>query len=286
MSGLLSDPVARAARLFIGAVGVLLAVLVAVKVVDVLPGLVAVGLLLAVGVFLTHEIGKINVGKDGFTLETYLKEARAAVAEAPPEEQADVPAVAARSLAQPGGGELTELRLRLEAKLSYIAGQMGLDSGDVSIGALRHDGYLTADEARTADNLLRLSEAELARASEQERAEFLKTGERFVDSIRAAVVAGAAQKELKRLGWSVQRGETGKRDLVATSQDGRRALVVPVFSVTETAELPAKVARRVAEIDGYDRRVIVLPDNTKATTTPGGDPAIAKLSELGDALVS
>jgi hypothetical protein len=279
---LLSDPLVRPARIAVVGMLVLLALLIATEVVATGPGAVGAGILLVVVVVLSYAIKSIKVDKSGFTLETQVAVAQAAAAEAPPEEQADVPALAARSLAEPGGA-LTELRLRLEAKLSYIAGQMGVEGGDVSIGSLRHDGYLTDDEAQTADTLLRLSESELARASEADRAAFLETAERFVDSIRAAVVAGAAQKELKRLGWSVQRGTTGRRDLVA-QRAGRRALVVPVFSVTAAAELPAKVARRVEQLDGYDRRVIVLPDNTKATTTPAGDPAIATLSELGDAL--
>jgi hypothetical protein len=278
---LLSDPLVRPARVVVVGMLVLLAALIATEVVAAGPGAVGAGILLAVVVVLSYAIKSIKVDKGGFTLETQVAVAQAAAAEAPPEEQADVPALAARALGEPGGA-LTELRLRLEAKLSYIAGEMGVD-GDVSIGSLRHDGYLTDEEAQTADTLLRLSESELARASEADRAAFLETAERFVDSIRAAVVAGAAQKELKRLGWSVQRGTTGRRDLVA-QRAGRRALVVPVFSVTAAAELPAKVARRVEQLDGYDRRVIVLPDNTKATTTPAGDPAIATLSELGGAL--
>jgi hypothetical protein len=277
---LLERRAAIAGRLFVAALIIGLALLIAAEVVDVVPGIVAVGLVIAGAIVATNlqRIKRVVVGKDLFSLETHVADAQAAAAGAPPEEQE----ATARRIASPGG-KLTELRLRLEAKLSYVAGHMDVESGAVTIGSLRHDGYLTDAEAATADLLLHTSEAEFARASPEDRAEFLEAAESLVDSIRASVLAGAVQKELKRRGWQVESADGGKRDLLAR-RDGRTARVVPVFAVSTTAELPAKVARRVARVDAVDRRVIVLPNNSGAPTEPGGDPAIVTLEDLDAAL--
>jgi hypothetical protein len=280
---LLSGRGANLARVSVAVLIILFAVLVAAGVFDVISGAVAAGILLAAGLFFTvdlRSIKTISAGKDGFSLETHLVDAQAAAAGAPPEEEE----ATAGDMAQPGG-KLTELRWRLEAKISYMAGHMDLDSGAVMIGSLRHDGYLTDEEARTADLLLHTSEAEFARATLKDREEFLEAAESLVDSIRASVLAGAVQKELKRNGWRVEPADSGKRDLLAR-RDGQTGLVVPVFSVSTKGELPAKVAQRVEQIDGVDRRVIVLPNNSKAPTTPGSNPAIVRLADVESALAA
>jgi hypothetical protein len=285
MSGmLLTGRAANFARAAVAIGIILVAVAVAAGLTAALAGAVAAGILLAAGVFFTvdlRSIKSISAGKEGFSLETHLVDAQAAAAGAPPEEQ---DRGTADRIAAPDG-KLTELRFRLEAKLSYIAGHMNLESGAALIGSLRYDGYLTDEEAATADVLLHTSETEFARAPREDRAEFLEAAERLVDGIRASVLAGAVQKQLTRKDWTVRRADSGKRDLLAM-RDDRTALVVPVFSVSAEGELPAKVSRRVARIEGVDRRVIVLPDNSDSPATPSDDPAIVRLADLESALAA
>jgi hypothetical protein len=257
------------------------AIAVAAELVAVPPGLAAAGILLATIIVFTMDLRNIrrfNFGAEGFSLETHLVDARAAVAAAPPEEDGELSTPVAT-----GDGRLTQLRFRLEAKLSYIAGHMNVESGAVMIGSLLYDGYLTNEEAVTADVVLRTSEEEFARASRRDREQFLDAGERVVSNIRASVLAGAVHKQLIRSGWDVERAEGGKRDLLATS-GARRVLVVPVFSLATEPKLPAKIARRIKEIKNVDRRVIVLPDAAKAASTPRGEPAIVRLAELQSVL--
>jgi hypothetical protein len=282
MSGmLLSERPARIARAVVVVLLVVDAVLMAAGPVAVGGGIAAAAVLALVAIMLTinlRNISEVGVTKDGITFKTHVEQAQVAAAEAPAEEESPEE----RDISVTGG-ELTKLRLKLEAKLSYIAGNMGLESGNVSIGSLNYDGYLTDEEAATADLLLHTSEAEFATAPRHERDKFLKAAETLVHNIRASVLAGMVQNELKRQGWKVERARGGKRDLLAR-RDGRSARVVPVFSVVASGDLVDKVARRVAGSRDADRRMIVLPNNTRAPLSSDGDPAVVRVGDLADAL--
>jgi hypothetical protein len=256
------------------------AILVAVGVLEVIPALVAAGVFIAIAVVLTIDINSIeevSATTEGFSFKRKVAEAQAAAADAP-EEEADeqVPRAADDE------GKLTDLRLRLEAKLSYITGHMNLDSGAVLIGSLRYDGYLSDDEAATADRILRMTEEELARASQEDREAFLRAAEDLVASIRAIVLAGAVRKALTERGWKVERIPDSKRDLLATN--GRTLRLVPLFATAEDSRLPRAAARRLGKLGGLDRRIVVLPDNSRYPTSASDDPATVKLSELDTAL--
>jgi hypothetical protein len=226
------------------------------------------------------SIKELVVKPTGISLRREVATAQAAAAGAPAEEQDE-----SLQLPDATGDELTDLRLRLEAKLSYVAGRMNLDSGMVNIGSLREDGYLTDDEAKTADRVRTMSTNELSRAPKAEREAFLEAARELVGSIRAAVLAGAVRKELRRQGWNPGPAEGGKRDIRA-ERDGRTVRLAPLFVLGRESDLLPTVRRRLADTHDADRRIVVIPSNSAMPTSPSDDdPAVAKLDELEAALV-
>jgi len=259
--------------------------LVAWEVVKIAPGAVAAVILFGAAVIFTVDLGllRLAVTKEGFSLEPAIADAEAAKAGSPPEEPPEPGSEAGAESADLS--DLARLRLKLEAKLSYIAGSMSLETGAVMIGSLHHDGYLNIREAATADRLMRMTDAEFALAPREERDAFLKAAGGLVKNIRASVLAGATEKRLESLGWSFEPIAGKKRDLLATSA-GRTVRVLPVFAVSGGGNLSATVAQRVGDeqAEGEDRRLVVLPNESEAPTSPDANPAIVKLDDLAGAL--
>lgn len=282
---ILSRPLGRVVRaVLVLAIG-LFVVLGVAGVVAMGNAVLGAGVLLVLLVVLTvdpNTIKQLVVKPTEISLTREIAAAQAAAAGAPPEEQYD-----SVQPSETGGDELTDVRLHLEAKLSYIAGQMNLDSGIVNIGSMRHDGYLTDAEAKTADRVLTMSPDELAKAPREQREAFLAAARELVGSIRASVLAGAIRKELRRQGWDVGSAGSGKRDIRASHPDGRVVSIVPLFVVARESELLLKVRQRLADANGADRRIIVLPSNSATpTTSSDSDPAVVKIDELEAALQS
>jgi hypothetical protein len=227
------------------------------------------------------ELSELS-GPGGFKLKWDVQRAQSAAEQAPPEDDSD-----AEQFDVMAGGELTSLRMKLQSKLAYVSKHLlGTEEhpADVTPGRLNHDGYLTDDEARTADLVLTLNEANFAALPAKQQEAFLEAATALVESIRASVLAGATSIALDDLGWEVERIPGFKRDLLAM-RGTRRLRVVPVFVMNRESKLLAKITDRLSGTDGADKRIVVIPSRSRTPTTEAGaDPAVVKLDELETAL--
>jgi hypothetical protein len=186
--------------------------------------------------------------------------------------------------------DLLGLRLKLEAKLSYIA-KVLLRPEDckcatfVTIGSLKHDGFLTDREARTATQVLTLRDEELDTLPPRMRREFLRSASTVVGNIRASVFYGLVRVALKENGWEIEEIPATKRRPDLLVQKGEQAYrVVPRFVTKKRSERIDKVKRRLRnhkdEAPGSKRGIVVLPDSSRTATDSSEDPVVVKFADL------
>ncbi len=183
--------------------------------------------------------------------------------------------------------DLLALRLKLEAKLAYIA-KILLRPPDadcptfVTIGSLNYDGFLTAGEARTASQVLTVRDEELDTLRPRVRREFLANADTAVKNIRASVFFGLVRTMLKGNNWAVRDLQAGGRRPDLLVSKGRRVYrVVPRFFMGADAEKIEKLKWRLrGETPTRDRDIVVLPDGTANETEPDGRLMVTRLAGL------
>jgi len=167
---------------------------------------------------------------------------------------------------------LLSLRLRLEAKLAYIAKHLLTEDGShakhatfVTVGSLHEDGLITRKEAHTATRIMTLREEELDGIDPHEKAVFLASATEVVDNIRASVHYGRVRKRLERAGWLTLELPRGKLrpDLWAEKGEARLR-VVPRFG-TEKENLSKQIERLAerAPVPRVRKKIIVVPDRSE-----------------------
>jgi hypothetical protein len=229
---------------------------------------------------LASKVSKANLGPVSFELASSVRE----VARSAPREE--------------GGGSnedeetMVDLRLRLEAKLAYVAKHLLVRDGRppafLTVGSLQYDGYLTSEEAHTAAGILTTRDEEVDALPGDEARKFREDASTFVNGVRASVFWGMVKQTLKTNGWWVADvpGSPRRSDLLA-HRGGRWFRVAPVFATDRDSELLKIGKTRLEETERsyIHRRVVVIPDRSRShTTSPEADPAVVRLCRLSRVL--
>jgi hypothetical protein len=177
---------------------------------------------------------------------------------------------------------LLGLRLLLEQKLVYLAKHVlarDAETDDsvpefLNIGSLKHDRYLTAQQARMATDILTMREYELRQLLPAERVTFLDGANALVAGFRVEVFAAQAAKVLRAAGWDVLKPYTDKRRDLIISATGRpeQHHVVPLIATAKNSPLARGVARRMQRKPfkkAGGRCFLVVPP---VSQTPEGGP--------------
>lgn len=198
-----------------------------------------------------------------------------------------------RESEEPAASDLLELRLKLEAKMTYIAKWLLRDDDRVpylTIGSLRYDRLLTDEEARTATRVLTLRDEDLDPLPWAKRNEFLANADKVVTNIRAGVFFGLVRELLKKNAWTVKEIDVKSRarpDLLAT-KDGESYRIVPRYAMDPESEILMTalddLKSSTAESANSEATVIVIPDRSSSRTDEHADPAVLKLSKLKEKL--
>ena len=201
--------------------------------------------------------------------------------------------------------DMLGLRLKLEAKLAYIAKlllaeripeptdddpeKVRLEPTFVTIGSLRHDGYLTENEATVADQILTRTDGDLASLPEGDRVAFIELADQVVGGIRAGVFRSMVRKRLTDAGRQIRddvfpASLGGRPDLEVTA-GGRTFRVVPVFAVQSESKLLGRARERLTAADDppLEQRILVVPDLARSPSV-SDHPRVVKLEELTGAL--
>jgi hypothetical protein len=190
------------------------------------------------------------------------------------------------------GNEATDLRLRLEAKLAYVAKHMLEPHTDfVTIGSLHFDKLLTDKEARTADGLMTLRDEDLQALTRKRREEFVGGARQLVKSFRASVLHGWVRATVgRKKGWRVTDlppGERPRCDFLVS--DGKRSfLVVTAFATSAESEILNSALEHISSDPPpmpVDKRIVVIPRRTATPSTDvEHDPAVVHMQDLPAAL--
>lgn len=187
--------------------------------------------------------------------------------------------------------DLLSLRLKLEAKMAYIARTLFATEECkfgtyVTIGSLKQDRFLSDEEARTASQVLTLREEELETLPPRLRNEFLRSANTVVGNLRASVFYGIVRETLKKNKWKVREipmKAKGRPDLRAIKGD-ERYRIVPRFLIAKKTKRLEKVTRRLKrrkrDTSKKEHDIVVIPDSSRTPVDPHGEPAVMKLSEL------
>jgi hypothetical protein len=187
--------------------------------------------------------------------------------------------------------DMLALRLKLEAKLTYIAKfLLRPDECDCAtfftIGSLNFDGFLSDREARTATQVLTMRDEELDTLAPHLRRDFLRDADKVVSNIRASVFFGLVRTTLKKNGWAVEdlRAGEGRRPDLLAEKGSRCYRVVPRFSIKSDPERITKVKRRLIrhrdEAPESKRDIVVLPDRTRNKLEAETELAVVKFAGL------
>jgi hypothetical protein len=190
---------------------------------------------------------------------------------------------------------LSELRWRLEMKLTYLAKHvLARDPASdepvpefLTIGSLNHDGYLTHEQAKKASDILGMREYEFRALSEADKEEFLQGGSRFVATVRIEVFAAQVKAALAGPGWRLLPAypERGRRDLLLQKEDPddpTQHHVIPVFAQTAGSDLlagPAKRLRDDSRAKGGGQSLLVVPPRSRAAGTEVDGVPVVTLPE-------
>jgi len=278
-------------RVVVTVLAVALAVLIAVEVVEpaVAP---AVGglLLLAVLVNLVTPatLGRLVSDGGGFSLsvlgiaEISVDAAKAGTESGDSEEDLD---------ADGSGTDLVALRRKLERRLEYTVNTLlPRNAGTVegvytSIGSLWRAGYLTVEEARTAERVLEWRKDDLRSLPPDARRAFLRDAKKLVTNFRASVLRCLIVKTLDENGWSVlEIPRDGKRPDLHVEKDGRRYRLASIVTLKAPSELAPRHVERLEQTKSsplrVDRRIVVIPAESPLDATPTDDPALVKFDGL------
>jgi hypothetical protein len=241
---------------------------------------------------LRQLLGKVRSVKIAGVLSAELIDDVQELAKSAPNEETEAAADRRSGLEDAKGNEATDLRLRLEAKLAYVAKHMLEPHTDfVTIGSLHYDKYLTDKEARTADGLLTLRDEDLKALSKKPRDDFVASARDLVKSFRASVLHGWVRATVDRLdGWCVTdlpRGRRPRCDFLVT--DGEKTFLVATAFATSSdsgvlnsavEHLSTRRAPRKVE-----KRIVVIPRVTDTPTTAiDAEPAVIHMQDLPAAL--
>jgi hypothetical protein len=223
---------------------------------------------------LVERLAKLSVGPVGIE---WLSDAKVAATNLGAEED-DEPET-----------DVLDLRLRLEAKLGFIATHLLGDPQHprfVTIGSLKADGYLTSEEARTASRILTATEEQLQGLPAADRAMFLNDATVVVGRIRARVFQRVLRNELAAAGYDIS--EIARRpnqpDLLV-EKDGHRYRIAGVFADKSESKLSDRAVERLGRAKAarplVERRIVVVPTlNDTSAMAREGDPAVMQLGDL------
>ncbi|HEU0318309.1 MAG TPA: hypothetical protein VFR49_13320 [Solirubrobacteraceae bacterium] len=192
---------------------------------------------------------------------------------------------------------MLKLRLRLEAKLAYLAKHQLAANGPatfLTIGSLLVDGGLTDEQAEVATCVLTFRDDEVARITEVRREALIERASELVKNLRATVHQNLTEHGLDQMqgGWSVSpikhKGASPPYFQVE-APDRRTFRVAATYALGPQSVNLAKARDRLAatadRAPHADARVIVVPDNSVVPVTdPNSDPRIVHLHELAGAL--
>lgn len=188
---------------------------------------------------------------------------------------------------------LVELRLKLEAKLTWLANH--LFERFVTLGSLEYDGYLPRDHAKRLARLLAHDPSKVDDADRFELQSFARAVADDVENFRATTFDGYVRRSAaKTPGWKVvDFPQSGKNrpDFLLEGDDGTVIRVAPRLVITRTSRLlentRARLARTRDQQPPAAGRVAVIPDMSPHPTTGAPeDPQVLKLAELLDALAT
>lgn len=150
---------------------------------------------------LVTRLKKAKLGPVDLEFDEIVKEAKEAARSAPSSEGDPDSESGVGEEATPD--DLLTLRLKLEAKMAYIAKCLLGDEDEgrttfVTVGSLHYDGLLTDQEAHTATRVLTFRDEDLATIPARVRTEFLRAADQVVTNLRAAVFFGVVRRTLER----------------------------------------------------------------------------------------
>jgi hypothetical protein len=223
---------------------------------------------------LLERLTKLSVGP--FAIE-WLSDARVAATDLGKEED------------EPVDTDVVDLRLRLEAKLGFIATHLLGDPQHpafVTIGSLKADRYLSAEEARTASRVLTATEHSLLGLPARDRVSFLDDASIVVGRIRAHVFQKVLRNQLASHGCDFTEipRRRNQPDLLA-DKDGHRYRIAGVFADKPESKLTERAVERLgekkAETPAVESRIVVVPTlEETAALEREGDPAVMQLGSL------
>jgi hypothetical protein len=206
---------------------------------------------------------------------------------------------------------LVALRLRLEAKLVYLAkhqlnGYFATPRPTqdlratapptyLTVGSLLVDDGLTADEAERATQVLTASEAALRRLPRGDREEFLTRANYLVRNFRAVVHRNLTRHEVFAAAAADAAVEKRFRGTASPYLRlpgvNEELVVVPVYAISKASKMMERANTRLAKLDLGKARacfVLVVPDNsrtlppTKQNCELDAQPVVVALSDLCD----
>ena len=173
--------------------------------------------------------------------------------------------------------DLLELRLRLEAKLTWLAKHL-LGTPErpayLNIGSLRADGYLTAEQAHVATRVMTVDAARAA--ANRSPDDFEDEANSVVATIRAIVFDAYAQRLARQAGWQVDGTfdtRPGHRPDFVIRRDGRTLRISARLSTDRESILIRNTLRRLERGDDdppdLEARFVVIPDVSRFGDAPG-----------------
>jgi hypothetical protein len=194
---------------------------------------------------------------------------------------------------------LLDLRLGLETKLTYLAKHVlatdpkpknGIPTF-LTVGSLRHDGYLTDDQAEMAVEILSIRDFELRQLPTAERNVFEAGAGKFVDVVRVEVFSKQVKKALADFGWFTLElfpDRPNRRDLLVQSKRSANSVqhhVIPVFATNKRSKLLASPTKRLedaARARAGGSCFIVVPPRSPAPrqVKEGGSIRVVTLMEF------
>jgi hypothetical protein len=231
------------------------------------------------------RIQKISGG--GLDIELQASNAQAAAQAARTQEPDDSPPAAT----------ITELRFKLERKLTYMAGNVlgpivdgRMTSRFITIGSLAYDGYLTNEEALLADTILTTSDWEFRSLPYDQQIALLRDGGKFVANVRAAIFHGYVRRELERRYGAVQRdpATAAPRDSFIVHDGDQAVRYVTVFATKADSSLLRNQLARLPVQAGQTTRIVIPALDTSPQAQPpavvaGGTTELLSLKDFLEA---
>jgi hypothetical protein len=215
---------------------------------------------------------------------------------------------APESEAEPGtppelpADSLLSLRFKLESKLAYI-GKHLLNEETVddprpavflTVGSLRHDGYISDEQAEVATQILTMQPRDYALIPDDRRARWLDNANDLATNIRASVFSGMVRKQLKADGWHAaqlaRKGAKGTDFLAAEKGvgEGPYFRVAPTYAMSATSDILQAARERLRkrrDREPASSQIIVVPNRSRyEDREPVDGPRVVRLMNLAAAL--